>query len=77
MIRIAELEERRRSFVLLLLTVQVQARNIDVIQEFTVIFDRVTRREKYDDFSLLQVLLEKREEQQEADVTLAHDIALF
>eukprot|EP01047_Picozoa_sp_COSAG01_P089865 COSAG01_NODE_21856_length_882_cov_0.868455_2_plen_114_part_00 len=77
MVCIAELEECRRSFVLLLLAVKVQAWDVDVVQKLTVILYRVARREKYDNFSFLQVFLQKREEQQEPDVTLADDIALL
>jgi len=77
MVRVAKLEKCRRAFVLLLLAVQVQAWDVDVIEQLTVIFDRIARRKEHDDFSLLQILFEKREEQQEAHVTFTHYIALL
>lgn len=50
---IAELEECIGSLLLLLLAVQLQDRQIDVVQQLSVVFDTVTRRKEHNDFLLL------------------------
>ena len=47
--------------------VKVQDRNVDVIQQLGVVFDRVAAREENDDL-LLHVLFEEGEEEEEAAV---------
>lgn len=44
---LAELEERRRSLLLLLAAVDIHDGDIDVIQQLGVELDRIARREKH------------------------------
>lgn len=44
---------------------QVQNGYVDIIEQLSMVFDRVAAAEENDDF-LAEVLLEKREQQQEA-----------
>lgn len=55
--------------------VKVEYRDINVVQQFSVVFYGITAREEDDDF-LLQVLLEKGEKKEETAIRRAHDIAL-
>ena len=73
---VAEFEESVCTLLLLLLAVQVQNGQIDVVEEFGVVLDTVTRREEDDDL-LLGVLLEECEQQLEPHVTLADDVTLL
>ena len=61
----AELEEGCGALVLLLIAVEVEDREVDVVEELRVVLDRVARGEE-DDHLLLEVLLEEGEEQHEA-----------
>ena len=64
-IRLAKLEKRRRSSLLLLLSVDVAHRDVDVVEQLGVVLHGVARGEEHHDL-LLQVLLQEREEEQEA-----------
>jgi hypothetical protein len=55
---------------------QVQDGNINIIQQFRIILDLVTTGEEHDTL-LLQVPLQKGEQQQEPLVGFTDDIALF
>lgn len=55
---------------------QVEHRHIDVVEQLGVVLDRVARREEDDDL-LLGVLAQEGEQQQEALVRLADDVALL
>ena len=54
---------------------EVKHRDIDVVQEFGVILDRITAREEYNHL-FLHVLLEERKEEEETAVGGADDVAL-
>lgn len=56
--------------------VQIQDRNVDIIQELGVILDLVTARKEHNDL-FLQIPLQKGEEQQEPLVRLGDDVTLF
>lgn len=49
---------------------------VDVVQEFVVVFDGETRVKEHHDF-LCAVLLQEREQQQKSLVRWTHDIALL
>lgn len=55
--------------------VEVEYRDINVVQQFSVVFHGITTREEDDGF-LLQVLFEKGEKKEETAIRRAHDIAL-
>jgi hypothetical protein len=59
---------------------KVQHRNIDVIQQLRMVFDRVAAGEEYDDFLLrlliAHVLFQERKEQKESSVGRADNISL-
>lgn len=54
---------------------QVEYRNINVVQQFSVVFHGIAAREEDNGF-LLQVLFEKGEKKKETAIGGAHDIAL-
>jgi hypothetical protein len=70
---VAKLEKCFCALGLLLSSVNVEAGDVDVVEKFTVVLDRVARAEEDHDF-LLQVSLEKRKEKQEPLVRRAHDV---
>lgn len=76
MFGIAKLEEGIRTFLLFLLAMQVEYREVNVIQEFRVIFHAAATGEKHDNL-LLEVSLEEGKQEQEAFVRVAKDVALF
>jgi hypothetical protein len=47
--------------------VQIQDRDVNVVQQLAVVLDRVTAGEKYDDL-LLEVLAEEGEEKEESSI---------
>lgn len=55
---------------------KVQGGNVNVIEKFAVILDRITAGEE-DNHLLVQTLFQKGEQQQESLVTFADYIALF
>mmetsp|Transcript_33382 Transcript_33382/g.57175 ORF Transcript_33382/g.57175 Transcript_33382/m.57175 type:complete len:218 (+) Transcript_33382:455-1108(+) len=73
---LAELEERGGALLLLLLAVDIHHLDVDVIQQFRVELDGVTRREKHHDFLVL-VLLQECVQQHEALGRRADHIALL
>jgi hypothetical protein len=62
---VAEFKECVSALLLLLLAMQVQHRQINVVQQLCVVLDAIAARKEDDDF-LLQVALEEGEEQQKA-----------
>ncbi|TKW56812.1 hypothetical protein CTA1_6381 [Colletotrichum tanaceti] len=73
---VAKLEKGVGPLLLLLLAVQVQHRQVDVVEQLGVVLDRVATAEEDNDL-LLEVALEEREEQQEALVGVADDVPLL
>ena len=73
---VAELEKRVGPLGLLLFAVQIQHRNVDVVQQVGVVLYRLTGGEEDDDL-LVHVLLEEGEEQQEARLARTHHVALL
>lgn len=73
---IAKLEKRIRPLLLLLLAVQIQHRQIDIVEQLGVVLHRVTTAEKDDDL-LLQVALQEREQQQEPLIRVAEHVPLL
>ena len=74
--RVAELEEGVGPLLLLLLSVQVQHRQVDVVEQLGVVLDAVAAGEEDDDL-LPEVALEEGEQKQEALVRVADDVALL
>jgi hypothetical protein len=73
---IAELEESVGALLLLLLSVKLENREINVVQQLGVVLDTVAAGEE-DNNLLLEVTLEEREEKQESLVGFTEDVALF
>ena len=74
--RVAELEERVGSLLLLLLAVEVENGHVDVVQQLAVVLDTLAAREEDDDL-LFEVLAEEREQEEESLVGIAHDVTLL
>ena len=73
---VAELEEGVGALLLLLLAVEIEHLEIDVLQEFRVVLDRVAGREEDDDLLLLH-LLEEGEQEQETLIGVDNHVALI
>ncbi|KAI9881319.1 MAG: hypothetical protein M1823_006666 [Watsoniomyces obsoletus] len=73
---IAELEESVGPLLLFEIAVEFENREINVVEEFGMVFDTVATRAEDDDL-LFRHLLEKREEQEKSLVRFADNIALF
>ena len=73
---IAELEKGIGPFLLFLLAVEVENWQINVVEQLGVVFDAIAGGKEDDDF-LLEVALEKGEQEQEAFVGVANHIALL
>lgn len=63
-------------FLLFLTAVEVQDGDVDVVEEFCVVFYGVAGGEE-DDYFLFEVLFEEGEEEEEAGFGRADDVALF
>lgn len=72
---VAELKEGVGALLLLLLAVEIKDRQVNVLQKFAVVLDRVARREENDNL-LLGHLLEEREQEEETLVGIDNDVAL-
>jgi hypothetical protein len=55
---------------------QIENRNINVVEQLGVVLDGVTTREENNDF-FLQILLQECEQQHESLVGITNDITLF
>lgn len=76
--RVAKLKESVGPLLLLLLAVQIQNRAVNVVQQLSVIFDRGTAAKEDNDLLLLSLhFSEEGEQQQEALVAFAKDVALL
>lgn len=76
LICIAKFKESVCSFVLFLFAVQFEDRQVDVVEEFRKVFDRIARRHEDDDL-LFEVLFEECEEKKETHIAWDNDISLF
>jgi hypothetical protein len=56
--------------------VKIKDRHIDVVEQLGMVFHRVATTEEHNDL-LLKVLLEEREEEHEALIRVANDVALL
>lgn len=73
---VTEFEKGVGPLLLLLLSMQLEHRQINVVKQFCVVFHTVTTREEHNNL-FLEVPLEEREQEQEPLVSLTNDVSLF